>query len=353
MNCLPADFLKNNVKFFLLAGGYGTRTLPLSTIKPKPAFPLDGTPLIRIMLEQLFSMGLRSGFVNLHHLPDIIRTCVNESISCVTDGTSPDIRFFYEDTLSGSKILKEAARHLEDDQLLLVVNGDIFLDIPIMAMIHTLFSDPSDDNHHDNHQDNHHDIHDNNHYNRFPMNSEIDGCILVRPNKERDNKYKAILSESHSGVPLFAGRNVLTGCASSLLESSLLYTGVALFNKNVLSAIEDINFFDSLERNNFSIGTTTYDGLWLDIGDPQSYLDSNFKYKSHIGNTSDLSQNSLSENVSISQDSTVEHSIIWENSEIKNNSIIKNCIVTGNVLLDRANFQDEIIGAAGKMGALS
>ena len=59
--------------FFILAGGYGERAKPLSLIKPKPIFPVNGQPLIRIMLKQLKDIGLKKGLINLHYMPEKIK----------------------------------------------------------------------------------------------------------------------------------------------------------------------------------------------------------------------------------------------------------------------------------------
>lgn len=299
----------NSFKYFILAGGYGTRTQPLSFFKPKPIFPLNGKPLIRIILDQLKSKGLETGFINLHHMPDAIRECVSGM------PWKPDIRFFYERELSGSRVLTESLPYWQVDDKnfdsLLTVNGDMFLDIPAQEMHEEL------------------------------INSSADGVILVRRNTERCGGYKAILTENG----FFCGRK-LYSCDEEVPEF-LMYTGAGLFKRNVIEAIRDINVFDTLERNGFRIKTFLYEGAWLDIGDPVSYMESNFAYKmlrivNHLNNSNTIN-NSLSDSVSISGDSVVEHSIIWENTEIKSGSVIKNCIVTGNVILDHVHLEDGII----------
>ena len=94
----------NKCKFFILAGGYGKRAQPLSLLKPKPLFPLGGRPLIQILLNQLQEKGLGEGFINLHYKPEPLRICVEETIK---NTGSPMIHFLYEDTLSGSRIIKK------------------------------------------------------------------------------------------------------------------------------------------------------------------------------------------------------------------------------------------------------
>jgi len=294
--------MTNYCKFFILAGGYGKRAQPLSLIKPKPLFPLNGKPLIKILLDQLKEKGLHQGFINLHHMPRPLRQCVEEMIE---PPGSPVIKFFYEKNLSGSRILKDAARHMRDTDLLLVVNGDSFLEIPIEEMLEKIIKE------------------------------QADGILLVRENKEKDPQYKIILTKDNR----FIGRKIFTGSLGPG-KGPLMYTGISLFNRNVVKAIDEINFFDMLEKSDFNIKTCIYNGPWLDIGDPESYFVSDAKYKKHLGINN---SNSLSENVFISPDSKVESCIIWENTNIKNKSVIKNCIVTGNVSLDNVYYENKII----------
>lgn len=290
----------NNIKFFILAGGYGTRTRPLSLIKPKPVFPLGGTPLLRIILDQLREKELTNGFVNLHHLPDAVRECVE------TVPHNPGVRFFYEERLSGSQILKDALPYLEEEEALLVLNGDIFLDIPVARMAAELEEE------------------------------EADGVLLVRRNSVEGTSYNAVLEEDG----FFNGRKFFH--PDRPFKNALMYTGVALLKPSVLRAIDEINFFDSLEKQeqSFRIKLVEYEGIWLDIGDPKSYMESDRRYKEHVGETG---TNSFSEEVIVSGDSVVEDSIIWENTEIRKGSVIRGCIVTGGIVLDNAHNEDRII----------
>jgi mannose-1-phosphate guanylyltransferase len=297
------------LKFFILAGGYGKRAQPLSLVKPKPVFPLDGTPLLQIMLKQLTKKGLGEGFINLHHFSGAVRQCAE------TMPGKPPVQFLYEEELSGSRILKGALPGMAKENLLLVVNGDIFLDIPVEEMLRQVVD-----------------------------NRDTDGVLLVRRNKETDARYKAVLT----GGNIFIGRKIHDGSDSESISESLMYTGAALFKKKVIQAIADINFFDSLERQKFRIKVLPYDGIWLDIGDPPSYMEANFAYKSYVKANS-VDSNSLSANVFISPGSMVEHSIIWENTQIKNESKIKNCIVTGNISLDHVRCENHIICTTPKL----
>jgi NDP-sugar pyrophosphorylase family protein len=246
--------------------------------------------------------GLREGFINLHHMPQPLRQCVEEILE---PPGSTAIQFFYEKKLSGSRILKQASGHMTDNDLLLVVNGDSFLEIPVEEMLDKI------------------------------LNKQADGILLVRENKEKDPQYKIILTKEDR----FVGRRIFTGSRKPGKEP-LMYTGISLFNRNLVRAIDEINFFDMLEKSDFKIKICNYNSTWLDIGDPKSYFEADAKFKKHLGIGN---SNSLSENVFISPDSVVKNCIIWENTRIKNKSVIKNCIVTGNVSLDNVYYENKII----------
>jgi len=281
------------MQFFILAGGYGTRAKPLSLIKPKCLFPLNGTPLLGIILDQLYSKGLLKGFVNLHYLPGQI-------IEFTKAFTNIKLDFLTEEILSGSKILKSATPATDD--LLLVVNGDLFMDIPIESMHKKL------------------------------VDNQADGVLLVR--KSSDPGYSNLLTR----------RDLFLGKKPGEPGEKLMYTGVALFRKKVVLSIEDESFFSSLARNSFKILVQETRGLWLDFGEPHHYFRANEIYRKKI---KAKGSNSISGDVKISGDSIINNSIIWEKCEISDGTRLNNCIVTGNVSISRSEYHDKIITGNG------
>ncbi|MDQ1353168.1 MAG: mannose-phosphate guanylyltransferase [Acidobacteriota bacterium] len=286
------------MKFFILAGGYGKRARPLSLVKPKPAFPLHGVPLVKLLLGQLEQMGFKQGFINLHYKPEAIR----ESI-----GLMPGIAidYLYEEELSGSRILTRALDGIADEQeFLFILNGDVFMEIsqiPIAEMVQEL------------------------------KETGCDGGLLLR--KSNHASYAAVHTED----------GFFRGTGESNNRDSLMYTGAALFRRKIIEKIVDINFFQTLARHSFKIKTFVYDGIWLDIGNPRLYFEANTQYKQYI--RMDSQANSISENVVISPDSRVVNCIAWENTEITGGSVLSNCIITGNISLHNAYYSDKIIYA--------
>lgn len=284
------------MKFFILAGGYGKRAQPLSLVKPKPIFPLHGTPLINILIAGLKTAGFKEGFINLHYKPEAIRQVI---------GNNPglSITFFYEKELSGSKILVQAPRHLEGgEEPLFILNGDVFLELSKIPVEYML---------------------------RDVSKNGCDGALLLR--KNTNPVYKSVVTENG----FFKYTEINKG------GESFMYTGVAVFKKNIIEKINHISFFDTLAAHDFKIKTFAYDGVWMDIGDPHLYFETNAGYKRQL--TIDSQVNSLSENVSISSGSRVSNCIVWENTTLTGHSNISNCIVTGNMVLRDVDYSNEII----------
>lgn len=289
-----------DIPFFLLAGGLGTRARPLTDYKPKPMFPLAGTPLIRMMISRLGKLGCEGGFVNLHHMGEQI-----EEELAHDEG----IRFFQETELSGSKILKEAVPLIDD--LLLVVNGDLFTEIPLSKMLDTLRA------------------------------TGADGVLLVK--KTLDQLYAPLVVTGGR----FLGREKDLPTRRHVKSpdgARFMYTGVALLNKKVLEAIDHISFFDSLALRDFSIVVTETEAPWWDLGNPLLYYLADAAYKKYLGIGEG---NSLSPEVKIATESSVERSIVWERTVIRGRSRISGCIITGNVELVDVEARDQIITPAG------
>jgi len=62
------------VRALLLAAGLGTRLRPLTDSVPKCLVDIDGRPLLDYWIEMLSKAGIQDILVNLHHLPDQVRS---------------------------------------------------------------------------------------------------------------------------------------------------------------------------------------------------------------------------------------------------------------------------------------
>ena len=62
----------------ILAAGLGTRLDPITRFLAKPAIPFLNKPLIKHCWEMLQSAGIQDIAVNLHYLPDSIRSALHD-----------------------------------------------------------------------------------------------------------------------------------------------------------------------------------------------------------------------------------------------------------------------------------
>ena len=106
----------------ILAAGFGRRLLPLTKDIPKPLLKVRGKNLIDYHIESLSKAGIGKIIINTHYLPELIEDHVSEKYQGL------DIQFSREDKILGTGGgLKQAASLLNDDPIL-VINTDNFLE---------------------------------------------------------------------------------------------------------------------------------------------------------------------------------------------------------------------------------
>ncbi len=104
----------------ILAAGFGSRLRPITDSLPKAMVPIGGKPLLEHHVERLRRFGVREFFVNLHHLPDVIRNHFGDGSrwgARITYAQEPEIR----GTAGGLKSFES-----ELDDAFFVLYGDVF-----------------------------------------------------------------------------------------------------------------------------------------------------------------------------------------------------------------------------------
>ncbi len=67
-----------DTRCLLLAGGLGTRLKPITDDLPKCLVPLAGRPLLDYWIASLGRAGVKTGRINTHHHPDVVRGYLRE-----------------------------------------------------------------------------------------------------------------------------------------------------------------------------------------------------------------------------------------------------------------------------------
>jgi NDP-sugar pyrophosphorylase family protein len=114
----------------VLAAGLGTRMRPLTDCVAKPALPVLNRPLIHWTLDLLARQGVDEVVINLHHLPDTIRSAVGDGAAF---GLS--VRYSYEPTILGTAGGPRRARRWLGKEPFLLVNGDVLLDLDLSRLM--------------------------------------------------------------------------------------------------------------------------------------------------------------------------------------------------------------------------
>jgi NDP-sugar pyrophosphorylase family protein len=115
----------------ILAAGLGTRMRPLSDLRPKPALPIRGLPLLGYTLALLAHHGVREVALNLHAQPERLRAAAEQHCP---PGVS--LHFSHEPELLGTGGgIRALQAWLRESDPCLILGGDMLLDVDLGALV--------------------------------------------------------------------------------------------------------------------------------------------------------------------------------------------------------------------------
>lgn len=123
---LPDEVLP--MQAVIMAGGYGTRLLPLTEDLPKPMLPVGDRPLMQLMIEQLRQAGIRRVNVTTHYQHEKISNYFGDG-----QAFGVEMNYVAEDRplgTAGALGLMKAP-----SEPLLIVNGDILTRVDFRTML--------------------------------------------------------------------------------------------------------------------------------------------------------------------------------------------------------------------------
>lgn len=117
-----------NIPVVIMAGGRGARLKPLTDTCPKPMLPINGTPMLELIINNLILLGVKDIYISVNYLKDVI-------IDYFGDGTSRGISIYYlqEDEPLGTAGSLSLLPHNFDSSFL-VINADILSRIDYRAL---------------------------------------------------------------------------------------------------------------------------------------------------------------------------------------------------------------------------
>jgi NDP-sugar pyrophosphorylase family protein len=119
------------MRAMIVAAGLGTRLAPLTDLRPKPAMPVRGLPLVAYTLALLARHGVSETVINLHHLPDQLEEAARNHCP-----PGMELSFSRERELldTGGGIRRVASFLMESDPCL-IVGGDMLIDADLGALV--------------------------------------------------------------------------------------------------------------------------------------------------------------------------------------------------------------------------
>ncbi len=118
------------MKVVLLAAGEGTRLGDLTEKVPKVMLPVSGVPVLEHTVRRLERRGFREIFINLHHLPDVIREHFEDG-----ERFGVKIEYSYEPEILGTAgAVRKLLSELGEDSFL-VVYGDNLTDCDFRELV--------------------------------------------------------------------------------------------------------------------------------------------------------------------------------------------------------------------------
>ncbi|MES2659451.1 MAG: sugar phosphate nucleotidyltransferase [Verrucomicrobiota bacterium] len=287
-------------KAFILGAGLGNRLRPLTNRLPKPLVPLFHQPLAGWAMEACRRAGIHRFAVNTHHLPEAWEGF----------GAGNDVTLFHEPVLleTGGG-LKNIATWMSDDPLL-VHNGDIFSTLPLEKLIAA------------------HEA------------SGLPATLALR--SEGVAKHIAI---DASGTRVTDIRKSL-----GLADGTHVFSGIYCVNPGFLDLIpagEKISVipaFLELAKTG-KLGAVVLDeGVWLDLGDRDSYLQAHREL---------ALTPAVHETAKVESGARVERSIIGPGAVIEAGAVVRDSViwpggwVAGDAMLDRCIvFSENAAGGA-------
>ncbi len=299
----------------VLAGGFGTRLAPLTYTRAKPMLPILGKPMIHRLMDEL---------------PDgtevILATNYRtDEIQAYFDGIGRDITINEEPEPLGTGGATKYAEEYIDDTFL-VLNSDIISSLDFQRFI-----------------DFHRDREATATISLWPVDDvSAFGVADVQP----DGRITDFVEKPHPGE---APSNLINAGAYCLEPEVLDYIPTG----EMVSMENDI--FPRLIADGQPFYGCRFDGFWIDVGRPSSYIEVNvtllerndMPYYQGPGSTVDgtLNESCLGSNVSVASGAELERCVVFDDAVIERGASLYNSVVgEGCHIGEDATIRDAVVG---------
>ncbi len=222
---------------FVLAAGFGTRLRPLTNHLPKPLVPVCGVPMLAYALALCRQHGLLDVVVNAHWKAETLQPWAGEH-----EGVKVTVSVEEPDILGTGGGLKKVERELAD--VFAVVNADVLCDVDLAALVAAV-----------------------------PHGG---AAMALRPGPV--DRYGHVGRDTTGIVVKLV--DVASATASGEIEADTHFTGIHAMHVDALQQVPQ--GFSGIVRTAYKhlvprreVASIRHTGLWLDVGDPAAYLDTN------------------------------------------------------------------------------
>ncbi len=228
-----------------MAAGYGERLRPLTDSTPKPLLDVAGVPCICYALMLLKEAGITDVICNLHYRPDDIMLFIKKN-----NHFGMNISFSYEPVILGTGGgVKKCENDLIDDDFI-VINSDIITDVKLYELVGAY------------------------------QDSGLQGLIAVHAGGGTG----ASQTVSARGGAVIDFKNFL----KSNVPPTFDYMGIAVLAPGIFRYLTPE--FSSIVYTGYtgliqceSLGYYHHEGMWIDIGNIESYNKSHVIVREHAG----------------------------------------------------------------------
>jgi dTDP-glucose pyrophosphorylase len=115
----------------IMAGGEGTRLMPLTENLPKPMIEINGLPLLERQIRRLCNMGIQLIYISVNYLSEIIEDYFGSGKKF-----GIEIRYLQESKKLGTAGALSLLPNINDLETVLVMNGDILTNSDFINLLH-------------------------------------------------------------------------------------------------------------------------------------------------------------------------------------------------------------------------
>jgi NDP-sugar pyrophosphorylase family protein len=277
-------------KAFILGAGLGNRLRPLTGRLPKPLVPLFHRPLAEWAMAACARAGIERFAINTHHLPE----------AWSGFGAENELTLFHEPVLleTGGG-LKNIAAWMGNDAVL-VHNGDIFSTLPLAKLIaaHKASGLPV----------------------TLALRSEgVAQHIALDPSGTRVTDIRMLLGKAE-GTHLFTGIYCVSPAFLDLIPAA--------------EKISVIPAFLELAKSGRLGAIVLDEGVWLDLGDRESYLQAHREldlapaiHPQAVVTGAVIERSVVGPGAVVASGAVVRDSVIWPCGRVSANAVLDRCIV--------------------------